>query len=418
MNLEQFLTYIQGGAYEVAKQLLQFELQNEDRKQLRLVSRAINLVVLEHPILTTLLVHCVGEVRGKFIMGVWKSQAISQRKNIESSRDAALLTKIIPALKSVRSIIFAAHFYHSTRESPSSRTYKNSVPPEACLPIAAYWLKIGEAYLPDPEPDMDEEIQAEISSGFWDSLCVRGPEVLHNILSHGEWNGDLTHRTCLQHLFPKLERIDLDHMPPEFLSLSRGGPVCKVLQESTSGIRELSLRVSLPDALDAQVQFLTEIKSVVKMYSTSLQYLVVELDSFCSNGERLPLIPAMTELLPQLGVLSNLTIWMSSLYTTSTQLADFSKAVEACKPLQSLELFELCLEDERWEDVLSLWKQSGDLNGLDRIWLAGVLCTYQTNGSLKSKRSYQPRSGSAIADWLNGKASEFPLESFGSEDDD
>uniref|UniRef100_A0A093UUZ0 Uncharacterized protein n=1 Tax=Talaromyces marneffei PM1 TaxID=1077442 RepID=A0A093UUZ0_TALMA len=329
MNLEQFLTYIQGGAYEVAKQLLQFELQNEDRKQLRLVSRAINLVVLEHPILTTLLVHCVGEVRGKFIMGVWKSQAISQRKNIESSRDAALLTKIIPALKSVRSIIFAAHFYHSTRESPSSRTYKNSVPPEACLPIAAYWLKIGEAYLPDPEPDMDEEIQAEISSG----IHKRDPRTKLKGITSG----------CIGRTGAVPDRDQV-----------RGQDVFNVAAVSGGGTR-----------------------FVLQQWRTS---------SFDTRNDR-----------------------------TATTTC---KAVEACKPLQSLELFELCLEDERWEDVLSLWKQSGDLNGLDRIWLAGVLCTYQTNGSLKSKRSYQPRSGSAIADWLNGKASEFPLESFGSEDDD
>lgn len=56
MNLEQFLIRIQSGAYDVAKQLLGQELSIADRIQLRLVSRATNLVVLDYPILTTLYV--------------------------------------------------------------------------------------------------------------------------------------------------------------------------------------------------------------------------------------------------------------------------------------------------------------------------------------------------------------------------
>jgi hypothetical protein len=232
MNLEQFLAYIQIGAYDAAKQLLQHELKNEDRKQLRLVSRATNLVVLEYPILTTLYIstlspdldyleavsnndrllrhvsklvwdHSVfhlcfflsgdayqnytrkrsmirgaGESVTKLVMDTWKAQATSQRQNLESNRDIKLFTRVLPFTKNVHTIVFAAHFYHAVRKSPGFRTYWQFKPRETCLSIAGCWPKVGETYLPDPELDQAEEVLAKLShqgfeSGFWKPLSVR-----------------------------------------------------------------------------------------------------------------------------------------------------------------------------------------------------------------------------------------------------
>lgn len=54
MNLEQFLLYLHNGAYALAQQLFMHELTLQDRRSLRLVSHAVNNVVLEYPIVTEL----------------------------------------------------------------------------------------------------------------------------------------------------------------------------------------------------------------------------------------------------------------------------------------------------------------------------------------------------------------------------
>ncbi|GAM35879.1 hypothetical protein TCE0_017r04548 [Talaromyces pinophilus] len=467
MNLEQFLIRIQSGAYEVAKQLLQHELKNEDRKQLRLVSRAIDLVVLEYPILTTLyistltpdldyleavskndrllrhvtklvwdhsafylcfflpgdsyenykgkksMIRAVGHSVTKLIMDTWKAQATSQMQNLENDRDIRLFTRALPFLKNVHSIVFAESFYHAVRKSPSFRTYWQFTPRQAGLPIAGYWQKVGEIYLPYPDFDQAEEAIAKLppqgfESGFWKSLAVRGLTILHYILSNGEWNGNSSPTPCLQNLFPGLRKIALDRLPAELICPSSGGPVFDVLQESTSGIRKLNLSVPGPELLDTPGHFLTEIKSFAQMYSKSLKCIMVEVNN--NDERRIPLIPAMGELLPQLALLSRLTIWMGSLYTTQEELLAFGKVVQASKSLRSLKMFELCLEDEDWEDVLDMWKQSEDLNGLDEFWLDGICYVYDADGEIISEEPYTSRTKTAIVDWLRGETTEFPLE--------
>ncbi|KUL85122.1 hypothetical protein ZTR_08298 [Talaromyces verruculosus] len=358
MNLEQFLTYIQNGAYDVARHLLQHELKNEDRKQLRLVSRAINLVVLEYPILTTLyistltpdldyleavsnnprllrhvsklvwdhsafylcfflpgdgyenyrgkksMIRAVGHSVTKLIMDTWKAQATSQMQNVENDRDIILFTRALPFLKNVHSIVFAESFYHAVRKSPSFRTYWQFTPRQAGLPIAGYWQKVGETYLPYPDfDDQAEEAIAKLPSqgfecGFWKSLAVRGLTILLYILSNEEWNRNSSHTPCLQNLFPGLRKIALDRLPAELICPSSGGPVFDVLLESTSGIRKLNISVPVPESLDTPGHFLTEIKSFARMYSKSLECIMVEVNN--NDERRIPLIPAMGELLAQL----------------------------------------------------------------------------------------------------------------------
>lgn len=467
MNLEQFLIYIQNGAYDVARQLLQHELKNEDRKQLRLVSRATNLVVLEYPILTTLyistitpdldyleavskndrllrhvtklvwdhsafylcfflpgdvyekynrkryMIRAVGHSVTKLVMDTWKAQATSQRQNLESNRDVKLFTRVLPYLKNVHSIVFAESFYDPVRKSPGFRTYFQFAPSEVGLPIAGFWSKVGETYLPEPELDQAEEVIAKLpsqgfESGFWNSLCVRGLTNLHDILSNGEWKGNLDHTPCLQNLFPGLRKIVLGRFPGELICPSSGGSAFRVLQESTSGIRKLNLSISVPDSLDTPVHFLTDIKSLVQMYAKSLECVSVEIDN--NEGFDIPLIPAMGELLPQLALLSRLTIWMASLFTTEAELSAFGKVVRASKSLRSLKMFELCLQDEEWEDVLDMWKQSEDLNHLDEIWLEGICYLHDADGDIISEDPYTARTNTSIVEWLHGETNLFPLE--------
>lgn len=466
MNLEKFLIYIENGAYDVARQLLQYDLKNEDRKQLRLVSRAINLVVLEYPILATLyistltpdldyleavsnnprllrhvsklvwdhsafylcfflpgdayenysgkkfIITAVGHSVTKLIMDTWKAQATSQMQNLENDRDIRLFTRALPFLKNVHSIVFAESFYYAARESPSFRTYWQFAPRQAGLPIAGSWQKVGETYLPYPDFDQAEEAIAKLppqgfESGFWRSLAVRGLTILHYILSNREWNGNSSHTPCLQNLFPGLRKIALDRLPAELICPSGGGPVFDVLQESASGIRKLNISVPVPESLDTPVHFLTDIKSLVQMYAKSLECLIVEIDN--DEGLHIPLIPAMGEILPQLALLSRLTIWMSPLFTTEAELSAFGKVVRAFKSLRSLKMFELCLQDEEWEDVLDMWKQSQDLNDLDEIWLEGICYLYGADGDTISEDSYTSRTNTSIVDWLLGETKLFPL---------
>lgn len=297
----------------------------------------------------------VGEAVTKLVMRTWKAEATTQRKNLESNRDVTLLTRVLPLLKSVDSIIFAGSFFYGDGKSPAFGAYSKFVPRETDLPIATYWRKLGETYLPDPEVDLYYKLSTQdFESGFWKTLCVRGLTILHDILSHRESEGVSTHRTCLQHLFPRLRRIDLDGIPADFIFPSSGGPAFGVLQESTSGIQELSIAVPGPDSLDTPVQFSKEIMSIAQMYSKSLQCLMVEVD--ISNRDdlyRIPLIPAMTQLLPQLALVSSITIWMGALYTTHAELLAFGKVVKACRSLRSLVLGELCFEVETWWGILN-----------------------------------------------------------------
>ncbi|KUL85121.1 hypothetical protein ZTR_08299 [Talaromyces verruculosus] len=101
---------------------------------------------------------------------------------------------------------------------------------------------------------------------------------------------------------------------------------------------------------------------------------------------------------------------MGSLYTTQEELLAFGKVVRASKSLRSLKMFELCLEDEDWEDVLDMWKQSEDLNGLDEFWLDGICYVYDADGEIISEEPYTSRTKTAIVDWLRGETTEFPLE--------
>ena len=244
----------------------------------------------------------------------------------------------------------------------------------------------------------------DFESGLWKSLCVRGLTNLHDILSIGEWNGNLDHTPCLQNLFPGLRKIVLGRVPGELMC----GSVFRVLQESTSGIRKLNLSISVPDSLDTPVHFLTDIKSLVQMYAKSLECLTVEIDN--NEGLHIPLIPAMGELLPQLALLSRLTIWMSPMFTTEVELSAFGKVVRASKSLRSLKMFGLCLQDEEWEDVLDMWKQSQDLNDLDEIWLEGICYLSGADGDIISEDSYTSSTNTSIVDWLHGETKLFPLE--------
>ncbi|OKL61649.1 hypothetical protein UA08_03430 [Talaromyces atroroseus] len=54
MNLEEFLAYLNNGAYSVVRYLLVNNLTLQDRKNMRRVSRTTNSVMLDFPILTTL----------------------------------------------------------------------------------------------------------------------------------------------------------------------------------------------------------------------------------------------------------------------------------------------------------------------------------------------------------------------------
>lgn len=294
--------------------------------------------------------------------------------------------------------------------------------PKTVIPIVSWWIKVGKIYLPDPALHDDEEhisrsLPQSFESDFWGSLCVRGITILHDILSGGERNEDSAHRTCLRSLFPRLINIDLDQIPAEHIFRSSGGVVNRILRESTNGIQELGISLPGPVESDIPDQFLAGINPFAQMYTQSLKCLSVDIDTTYSNDNRIPLIPTMTELLPQFAVLSSLEVFMSPLRTTHAELLAFGEAIKGCKTLRALDLGGSCLENETWEDLLNQWKLSESLNGLHQIEIWDMHYGCGPNGTLLFNFEYRAKSKSAIVDWLHGRTSQFPLESFAEDTD-
>ncbi|RAO68048.1 uncharacterized protein BHQ10_004060 [Talaromyces amestolkiae] len=473
MNLEQFLIYIHLGVYDVAQQFFLYELTNQDRKLLRLVSRAINLVVLEYPILTTLFISTFspdldylevvsknekllkhvsklwwdnsvfylcfllgGDLREYYVsyrhrtghleqadeeasVSAWRAHGASQRRNLENDRDRAVLEMILPTLKNVTTVAFdissirCAEFHRR----PTYHTYKNIYhAKEYHAPIYSGWIKAAGTYLPwSGKKSYEDEVTADFEaqepkSKFWNFLPVRGIKIFHDLLSREQSNGSFDLSIGLQYFFPKLETLILKGYPTELYSSRVGGPVYQVIQESC--IQELHISLTESDFTDSQTTGYEGIPAVTFANSRSLRFLTIDCDQGMQYEEDIPsIMRVISELLPQLVALVALTISMDPIKTTHSDLVAFAKAVGACKSLKTLNMGEVTLEyDEVWEDVLGSWKESGDLNGLNVIRLEPVSYVVDAEGETW-RIEHSHRNGSAIVDWLHGETTQFPIRS-------
>lgn len=474
MNLEQFLTHIHLGAYDVAKQFFRYELANQDRKQLRLVSRAMNLVILEYPILTTLFISTFSpdleylEVVSKndkllkhvsqlwwdnsvfylcFLLGgslreyyasyehstgnleqadeeasvrAWKAHGASQKRNLENDRDRAILERILPSLKSITSVAFTAHNIAGCSmpdiwqvPSPTYHTYKKiSHGKEISAPICGGWMKAAGTYLPwSGKKRCRNRVIAkfeaqEPKSEFWKSLPVRGFKIFRDLLSQEQSNGSFDLSISLQNFFPKLESLVLRDFPPELCSSRIGGPFYQVIHESC--IQELHISLSESDFMGSQTPEYDP--AVILANSRSLQSLTIDCDVDMRYGEEMPpIVRVISELLPQLVALVDLTISLEPTETSHSDLVAFAKAVGACKSLKTLDMGEMALKNgEVWEDVLDSWKESGDLKGLNEIWFEPVRYVMDIEGNTW-RIQHSDRNRWAIVDWLHGETTQFPF---------
>lgn len=178
MDFEKFLLSISTEAHECSQQFFLHDLSLEDRKNLRLVSRAINDVVLGYPIVTTLhisthaadvnflqlvsanlrlakhvetlvwdhsvhellllhnsffrqIITCFGlslrhpeseqesTLREEAAMAVWERLAREQQFNIEFSIDEEVLCKLLPHLRNVHTVVFTSQEFGALNSIPS-----------------------------------------------------------------------------------------------------------------------------------------------------------------------------------------------------------------------------------------------------------------------------------------------------------
>lgn len=439
MSLEKFLIYIHLNAYDVAKQFFRYELANRDRKQLRLVSRAMNAVVLEYPILTTLFIStfspdldylevvsqnekllkhvsklwwdssafflcflldgdlreyysdhacfngCPTQTNREATTGAWRAHGASQRRNLENDRDRAVLKRILPSLKSVTSVVFTAYniqWHPDCEVSPSFDTYEKIwLNKLTYLPICHRWIKAAGTYLPW-SGDMryaDAVIATfegqEAKSEFWNSLLVRGFMVFCDLLSQEQSNATLDRSIGLPHFFPKLKSLFLEGFPPELYS---DGPVYQIFQRSC--IQELHITLSksdVPGGLIIPSRFWDGIHAVISATSQSLRSLKLNfLYVMEDEKDRGTLIRLMTALLPRLVALSYLSIYMNPIKTTPDELVDFGKAIRACELLRNLDMGTVNPKDRRWKDALELWEHPRDLDCVDVRFLDVYVDTF------------------------------------------
>ena len=150
--------------------------------------------------------------------------------------------------------------------------------------------------------------------------------------------------------------------------------------------------------------------AVILANSRSLRSLTIDCDVDMRYEEIKPsIVHVISELLPQLVALVDLTIFLEPTETSQSDLVAFAKAVGACKSLKTLDMGEMALgPGEVWEDVLDSWKESGDLKGLNEIRLQPMKYAIDTQGDIwRIERS--DRNRSAIVDWLHGETTQLPL---------
>lgn len=459
MNLEQFLVYIHNGAYDVAQELICIGLDVKDRKNLRLVSRATNEVVLSFPILKTIHIsthqtdldylqvvsknqrllqrvkviswdHSVHDffclqfappchrpqTRATLKVTEWmREKLVQQRLNLTTERDLSLVMKILPFLINVDTIEFDTCFWRRLQWvdypvgfSPAQIQYINWRRHQDTAHIMDNALfrgfkKVDDLYFPadtvekHPEVLLTELPAMKIDLFNWRFLPIRGVKILQHLS-----NTDDGCPGGLKHLFFKLKTLTVRHITHMFLKDN----LLEFLKNSAVDIKRLDVLADERglDNVRTRIAFTQHIKPLFEKGFLTLQHLVLFID-ICSYNQW---IRDVYVLLPRFNQLISLTL--GGMKTYEKDLLALGHAVFHKPTITHIELQHVWLLDSKWSTVLGRWKDCMYLNHMSRIELDFVRQISEVyRHMIIEYRTAPDRNGkSAIVEWLNGRG-EFPL---------
>jgi hypothetical protein len=439
-NAMDFETFLLHCGDDFSRQLIIQELDLEDQKNLRLVSYITNHVVLNYPIVTKLhisthkadvdylnvisknmrlvkhvktivwnqSVHeilllderlCKKYMNSKFSDAEesedteepefygqarqrWEKLARAQKSNLEQGEDYKLIAKLLPQLKNVDTVIFAAdnfgeqQNYFAEVASPAKSEWYGL---DCCMyvpsPCSDEWLQTSGRYFSITAGEWCKDEIVAISadkqetSSFWTRLPLRGIAFFCNSANS---NGT----TCLQDFFPNLSSLEVKNIQPNFLCPDDGGQELLLLLRSARNISHLQVIVStVPDGevwdLDGIEGLKPDLSINEIILSTASTLKHVHLgEGPTRNTFNLPVWIA-ADILPNLPVLASLVL--SIYWPRMGLLEDLRDSIGASQSIEHVKIFTLELDQEHdLRMATRLFKKSGDLHRLKSFYMGPV----------------------------------------------
>jgi hypothetical protein len=448
MNLEEFLVYIHNGVFASAKFLFTECLSIYDLKNLRLVSRNLDLVASSYPIVERINISshqadveafegiCKNERLAGHIKAIfwdhsihnllllnqdlyrgapycppeaendesivearekWAELARSQQRILSNGLDLQAFQRALPALKSVERLIFCGSSFakrYPPRYSPAERqwhsTFSHPVRWNVPMPGDGY-EKVHDRWFPKHVVSSHRELLLSAlptppgDQDIWKDLPFRSFQFLADMIRQG------------QLLFPRLSVLILHNLLSELFS------------GTSKELRALKTLVWFVDRLDLGItrggrQILTSpFRSVFASGNNKITFLVLHFHDSESREKIKSPIRLLTSVptghLPELGYLS-----IEGPLTTTKALLTLSDWCADHDTLYTLRLGSFRLVRDTWEKVMNLWKENGGMKNLGSVSIEGV-CDKETaerdGSAVFTFARYSSIDDDSVVDFLN-----------------